>query len=159
MGRLLALLLMSVSVTSARRTLRHGGRLAHGKTHQMTDDADDHPQSNPLDFLIIGAGPAGVQLGSLMEREGIKNYLIVERNEISGSFFVRFPRHRTLISINKIYTGHGNPEFNMRHDWNALLVNDSSKKYANYRAYSDKYWPHADTMVKVSRFQSMQLSD
>ena len=82
-----------------------------------------------------------------MEREGM-NYLIVERNGIPGSFFERYPRHRTLISINKIFTGRDNAEFNLRHDWNALLVNDSSKKYASYKPYSDKYWPHADTMVQ-----------
>ena len=115
--------------------------------HRLTDDADDKQSSSTvLDFLIIGAGPAGLQLGSLMEREKM-NYLIVERNKIPGSFFARYPRHRTLISINKRFTGKDNREFNMRHDWNALLVNDSSKKYASYRDYSPSYWPNADTMV------------
>ena len=61
-----------------------------------------------------------------------------------GSFFTRYPRHRTLISINKRFTGTTNYEFNMRHDWNSLICNNRSLEM---RHYSKEYFPGADTYV------------
>ena len=61
-----------------------------------------------------------------------------------GSFFMRYPRHRTLISINKRFTGTTNYEFNMRHDWNSLICNNRSLEM---RHYSKEYFPGADTYV------------
>lgn len=53
----------------------------------------------------------------------------------------RYPRHRKLISINKIYTGRGNREFNLRHDWNSLL---SDKPDLLFKRVSDEFYPPAD---------------
>ena len=39
-----------------------------------------------IDNIIIGAGPAGLQLGYFFEKNSI-NYLIFEKNDICGSFF------------------------------------------------------------------------
>lgn len=63
---------------------------------------------------------------------------------MTGAFFVKHPRHRKLISINKRYTGKTNKEFNLRHDWNSLISDDDSllMKY-----YSDDFFPPADTYV------------
>lgn len=55
----------------------------------------------------------------------------------------RFPRHRTLISINKIHTGTQNREFNMRHDWNSLL---SDRPDLLFRRASTEFYPPADAM-------------
>jgi len=43
------------------------------------------------DYLILGAGPAGLQLGHFLERAG-RDYLIVEGGEGPGTFFRTFPR-------------------------------------------------------------------
>ena len=52
-----------------------------------------------------------------------------------------YPRHRKLISINKIYTGRRNREFNLRHDWNSLL---SDRPDLLFQRISRDLYPHAD---------------
>ena len=64
---------------------------------------------------------------------------------ITGSFYTVYPRHRTLISINKRNTGKTNKEFNLRHDWNSLLSHDESLLL---RHYSKEMFPKADVLVK-----------
>ena len=65
-----------------------------------------------LDYLVVGAGPAGTQAGYFLERAG-REYLVVEAGESPGTFFRRFPRHRTMISNNKVNTGWDDPELNL----------------------------------------------
>ena len=96
-----------------------------------------------LDNLIIGAGPAGLQLAALLERDG-RDHLVLEAGSAPGTFFRTYPRHRTLISINKVYTGSEDPEFNLRADWNSLLSDDPSLLF---KQYTRKYFPQADTLV------------
>jgi thioredoxin reductase len=97
-----------------------------------------------LDYLIIGAGPAGLQLASLLGRDG-RDYLVLEAGESAGTFFRTFPRHRQLISINKIWTGSDDPEFNLRSDWNSLLTDDPGLLF---KRYSARYFPAADDLVR-----------
>lgn len=96
-----------------------------------------------LDYCVIGAGPGGLQIAYFLQQSH-RQYLVFERSDVSGSFFVRYPRHRKLISINKRYTGKQNKEFNLRHDWNSLLGHDDNLLYKHY---SKDFFPHADTMV------------
>jgi thioredoxin reductase len=96
------------------------------------------------DYLVIGAGPAGLQLGYFLQRAG-HDYLILEAGPAAGSFFGRFPRHRRLISINKPHTGSADPEFNLRMDWNSLLSDDEDLLFTKY---SDRYFPDAADMVR-----------
>ncbi|KWV30879.1 NAD(P)-binding domain-containing protein [Micromonospora rifamycinica] len=97
-----------------------------------------------LDYLIIGAGPAGLQLAALLERDG-REHLVLEAGSAPGTFFSRYPRHRQLISINKIWTGSDDPEFNLRSDWNSLLTDDPALLFGNF---SRRYFPDADDMVR-----------
>jgi thioredoxin reductase len=99
---------------------------------------------NALDYLVIGAGPAGLQLGHFLDRAG-HDYLILEAGPSPGMFFRTFPRHRTLISINKKHTGWDDPEINLRMDWNSLLSDDPDLLFTRY---SDRYLPAADDMVR-----------
>ncbi|GID30743.1 NAD(P)-binding domain-containing protein [Paractinoplanes brasiliensis] len=96
------------------------------------------------EYLIIGAGPAGLQLAALLERDG-HDYLVLEAGERPGTFFRTYPRHRTLISINKVWTGSEDPEFNLRADWNSLLTDDPALLFKNY---STRYFPAADDLVR-----------
>ena len=58
---------------------------------------------------VIGAGPAGLQLGFFFEQQR-RDYVILERERSVGSYFRKYPRHRQLISINKRNTGHEDDE-------------------------------------------------
>jgi Pyridine nucleotide-disulphide oxidoreductase len=81
-------------------------------------------------YIIVGAGPGGVQLGHYLDLAG-RDYLILEQHDIPGSFFARFPRWRQLISINKPYTGINVLDHSFRHDWNSLLSETSHQNLAN----------------------------
>jgi len=95
--------------------------------------------------LIIGAGPAGLQLGYYLQRAG-RDYRILEAADGPGAFFRTNPRNRTLISINKRYTGYDDPEVNLRWDWNSLLEEDGDQG-PRFTEYSPRYFPSADRLV------------
>ena len=48
--------------------------------------------------IIIGAGPAGLQMGYFFENEH-RDYLILERSDCAGSFFASFPKGRRKNNI------------------------------------------------------------
>ncbi|MBA9002475.1 NAD(P)-binding domain-containing protein [Thermomonospora cellulosilytica] len=81
-------------------------------------------------YLIIGAGPAGLQLSYFLQQAGA-DYLTLEREDRPGGFFERYPRHRRLISLNKVHTTSTDPEIRLRWDWNSLL-NDSGLLFPSY---------------------------
>jgi thioredoxin reductase len=97
-----------------------------------------------MDYLIVGAGPAGLQLGYFLARAN-REFLILEGGPAPGTFFRTFPRHRKLISINKPHTGWDDPELNLRMDWNSLLSEDPDLLFARY---SPRYFPPADDLVR-----------
>jgi thioredoxin reductase len=98
------------------------------------------------EYLIVGAGPAGLQLAYFFEKIGA-NYEVLEAGPTPGPFFNRFPRHRRLISINKVYTGRKCPAAQFRWDWNSLL-NDEGILFKNH---SEEYFPSAEAMVDYLR--------
>jgi thioredoxin reductase len=99
-------------------------------------------ETEKVKYLIVGAGPAGLQMGFFLKEAGL-DYLIVEKNESSGSFFAQFPIHRKLISINKKYNYFEEEEFNFRHDWNSLLSDNKELRFGNY---TDELFPSADLL-------------
>lgn len=103
--------------------------------------------SKIYDYIILGAGPAGLQLGYFLQKEG-HDFIIIEKNEVAGSFYKEYPRHRKLISINKVYTGYDDKEINLRYDWNSLLCDDDRFLFKNY---SKEYFPDASLMVDYLR--------
>ncbi len=90
-----------------------------------------------FDYLIIGAGPAGLQLGYFLGKNN-HDYLIIEKTNEPGNFFKTFPRHRKLLSINKVHTGTDDREANLRWDWNSLL---SDSEEMLFKHYSKEYYP------------------
>ncbi|MER6266935.1 NAD(P)-binding domain-containing protein [Streptomyces sp900105755] len=97
-----------------------------------------------LDYLVVGAGPAGLQLGRLLQAAGHR-HRILESGGTPGTFFRTFPRHRKLISINKVHNGTQDPELNLRMDWNSLLSDDPGLAFKHY---SRRYFPAADDLVR-----------
>ncbi len=96
------------------------------------------------DYLVLGAGPAGLQLGYFFEKNN-RDYLILERGKTPGNFFLEYPRHRKLISINKVYTGTDHPERNLRWDWNSLISDSDDLLFKNY---SKSYFPPAEMLPR-----------
>lgn len=76
-----------------------------------------------MDYLVIGGGPAGLQIGYFLQ-QARRDYVILESGPTPGTFFRTFPRHQRLLSINKRFTGWEDPELNLRVDWNSLLSDD-----------------------------------
>jgi thioredoxin reductase len=99
------------------------------------------------DYIILGGGPAGLQLGYFLQRSG-RDYVILEGAEHAGAFFEQFPRHRKLISANKVYTGYDDAVRNLRWDWNSLISDDESLLF---KRYSREFFPPADEMVRYLR--------
>lgn len=93
-----------------------------------------------LDYLIVGSGPAGIQLAYFLKLKN-RQFKIVEQAENVGHFFRMFPRHRQLISINKPNTGFTDKEMNLRWDWNSLL-NDKLL----FTERTDTYLPKAEDL-------------
>ncbi len=93
--------------------------------------------------IIVGAGPAGLQLGYLFNKME-KNYIILEKTTTCGSFFSKFPLSSKLISINKRFTGNNNKDFNLRHDWNSLL----NMEELLFKQYSNDYYPDSGDLHK-----------
>ncbi|HEX6870932.1 MAG TPA: NAD(P)-binding domain-containing protein, partial [Micromonosporaceae bacterium] len=95
-------------------------------------------------YVIVGAGPAGLQLSYYLQQAG-SDYVTLERAEAPGEFFRRFPRHRRLISLNKVHTVSEDPEIRLRWDWNSLLHEPAVLPFSKY---SQDYFPHADDLVR-----------
>eukprot|EP00656_Telonema_subtile_P034775 TRINITY_DN3880_c0_g1_i5.p1 TRINITY_DN3880_c0_g1~~TRINITY_DN3880_c0_g1_i5.p1 ORF type:complete len:596 (-),score=146.10 TRINITY_DN3880_c0_g1_i5:613-2400(-) len=53
-----------------------------------------------FEYCIVGAGPGGLQLASLMHAKQ-RDYVVFERANASGSFFDVYPRHRRLNSFHR----------------------------------------------------------
>jgi thioredoxin reductase len=102
-----------------------------------------YKEARHVQNIIIGAGPAGVQLGYFFQKAGIE-YLILEKAEKAGSFFDKYPHSGKLISINKKYTGSDIPDFNLRHDWNSLLSDDGPK----FTEYSEDFYPDSKDLTR-----------
>ena len=96
------------------------------------------------DYIVIGAGPGGVQMSYFLEQAG-RDYLTLEGGHAAAMFFSHKPRHRRLNSFNKRFNWFPEPEFNLRFDWNSMLTHDYS---FSFRDYSEDLYPLADVMVK-----------
>lgn len=107
-----------------------------------------------FDCIIIGAGPAGLQAGRFLKDKGI-GFRILERGPGVGMFFRDFPRHRKMISINKVHTGLSNPQTRLRYDWNSLL----SQGGPLFTQASKKYFPDADDFVAYLEDFARDLAD
>lgn len=99
---------------------------------------------NYHDYIIVGAGPAGLQMGYFLDRAS-RDYVVLEAKDSAGSLFATQPRHRLLLSLNKRFNFFPEPEFNLRHDWNSLLTEDHSHLFKDY---SEELYPHADDLYR-----------
>ena len=102
-----------------------------------------------FDNIIVGAGPAGIQLAYFYEKYNI-NYIVLEETNHCASFFYNYPHSSKLISINKKYTGNTNLDFNMRHDWNSLLNDETFL----FNEYTDEFYPESKYLYEyINKFK------
>lgn len=95
--------------------------------------------------IVLGAGPAGLQMGQHLSRAG-RSYVILEAGDSPGTSFKKLPRHRTPISSDKAHTGLGDPEVNLRFDGCSLL--DDGDGRLRFKDYCRKSFPPAGEMVR-----------
>jgi protoporphyrinogen oxidase len=93
-------------------------------------------------YQYVIVGPAGLQMAYYLKKAG-RSYVVLEGKEKPGAFFDIFPRHRKLISINKVYTGYLDNEINLRWDWNSLLEEDDTEPLL-FKQFSRQYFPAAE---------------
>jgi len=84
-----------------------------------------------------------MQLGYQLQRAG-QDYVIIEKGTSPGEFFKTYPRHRMLISINKVNPGMLGDDEKLKYDWNSILAPDFKK----FTEYSSDYFPMADVYLK-----------
>lgn len=108
--------------------------------------------STDLEYLVIGAGAAGLQAAYFLARAG-RRYLVVEASDEVGGFWRRLPRSRRLISFNKVNSVFGDPEANLRWDWNSLLTDDHSSPFQDF---SRRLFPTGDEMADYLRHYAEQ---
>lgn len=84
--------------------------------------------SGAHDYIIVGAGSAGLQMGLFMERAEA-SYMIYERGEQAGSFWKTYPVTEELISVNS-----NDPS--ERYDWHTLLESP-----VPFRNFSTRFFP------------------
>jgi thioredoxin reductase len=113
----------------------------------MSGNGKRKKKSGELDYLIIGGGPAGLQLAYFLSKAG-RHYLILERTNTPGSFFERFPRSRSLISFNKKSSLYSDPELLLRWDWNSLLTDNYEFMFPEF---SDRLYPRAEELLRYFR--------
>ncbi len=70
-------------------------------------------------------------------------------------FFAQHPRHRKLLSINKIYNGHPEAELNLRHDWSSLLSDDETLLFKHY---STDLFPSAEHGLDLDRYRDKKVA-
>ena len=137
-------------------TPRRMAGLAVGAT--LLASAADGAAAQQHDTCIVGGGLGGVQLAYFLEQAG-RDYVVFEKGAGAGSFFRKYPRHRSLISINKRHTGRGGSalalEHNLRHDWHSLLSGvqsgDVQEDMLFANAMDDKmFYPAADTLAEYA---------
>lgn len=117
-----------------------------------------------VDELIVGAGPAGLQMAHFLAHDGA-SFAVLEAGDGVATFFRRYPPGGSLISVNKVRTGSDDVEFNLRHDWNSLLdlsvLEDGMAPDEGVwmRHFSDAYFPTREDMVRyLEAFAASQLA-
>jgi len=100
------------------------------------------------EILFIGAGPGNIQAAIKLKELGSKNkYLILEKNNIPGSSFKKYPVHKNLISNNKVMHGEERyKEKSERLDWNSLITEDKSILFSDY---SKDFYPDRKYFVQM----------
>lgn len=108
------------------------------------------------EYIVLGAGPAGLQMGQHLARAG-RSYVILEGGPGPGTFYRTFPR--TLISLDKAQTGSDDSALDQRHDWSSLLSDEGDGPQLG--DYGRRSFPPAEDLVRYledyARFHRLHI--
>lgn len=119
-----------------------------------TITATEGGEARHATYIVIGAGPGGLQAAHLLNNyggSGLGTTIVLEAAQVAGSFYHKFPRAGRLISINKVHNGQqgSSAEFNWRHDCNSLLTSaTNSSSVPRVREYTHDYFPRREVYAR-----------
>lgn len=146
------------------------GRIRASLRGDVDGGASAMESGSRVDYCVVGAGPGGVQTATYLLREmgNAASVVVFDKNARAGSFFEKFPIHRRLISINKVYFSpkQRRADFRMRHDWNSLIdpldegeLDGKVRRRLLMQNYSLEYYPHAEHLSRYLRdFAAQKLA-
>ncbi|WP_183027522.1 NAD(P)-binding domain-containing protein [Variovorax sp. UMC13] len=110
--------------------------------------------------LIVGGGPAGLNLALEFSKSGI-DYLLLEGSEAVGGQWDRVPVCGQLISLNKKYVPGESHTYRMRYDWHTLssISEEDARKDPKLRftEWSSEHWPCAKTYKKYLQYLAKNM--
>lgn len=105
--------------------------------------------------IIVGAGPAGLNMALEFSKRGIE-YLLLEASDVVGGQWDRFPVCGNLISLNKKYVPGENHTYKMRYDWHTLstiTAEDVAKDpKLRFTEWTSEHWPSAHLYKKYLQY-------
>ena len=105
--------------------------------------------------IIIGGGPAGLNLALEFKKRGI-NYLLLEASPAVGGQWDKLPVCGQLISLNKKFVPGKDHTYRMRYDWHTLstISAEDIQKDAMLRftEWTSEHWPSAKTYKKYLQY-------
>ncbi|EKB8061799.1 NAD(P)-binding domain-containing protein [Salmonella enterica] len=111
--------------------------------------------SNYYQNVIIGGGPAGINLALEFMKRGI-SYLLLESNEEVGGQWDKLPVCGQLISLNKKYVPKNDHTYRMRYDWHTLssISSDDAEKDPKllFTEWTSEHWPSARLYKKYLQY-------
>jgi thioredoxin reductase len=96
--------------------------------------------------VIIGGGPAGLNMALEFSKRGIE-YILLEASNSVGGQWGRFPICGQLISLNKKYVPGDDHTYRMRYDWHTLSTITAEDAKADpkllFPEWTSEHWPSA----------------
>lgn len=123
------------------------------------DNTVEPKQSPYVETVIVGAGPAGLQLAYFLEKSG-QSYRVLERAPYAGSLYKSYPPTGFLTTPNKLtppLKGSNNTSLlrpaALKYDWNSLLTLSGecapvSKISKDYHPDRGDYYIYLNTFAK-----------
>jgi len=99
-----------------------------------------------FDNVIIGAGPAGLNMALELQKRGF-GFVLVDKSDCVGGQFDKFPVCGRLISLNKVHCPGEEHSYKLRHDWHTLSSISTEDAESDpkllFTSWTSDHWPQA----------------
>ena len=92
-----------------------------------------------LDYIVVGAGAAGIQMGLFLQQQPGVRYIIFEKGPDAGTFWRTYPVTEEFISVNTPHAKRkdtNDPGTGGRYEWHGLLGTS-----VQFKSFSTRYFP------------------